>query len=60
MGADHNGTGFKDASAPFFRKNIYLHKNSLSLLFRGLIMPSDDIYKYLFDFQGDRSVNVHF
>ena len=23
-------------------------------------MPSDDIYMYLFGFQGDRSVNVHF
>ena len=23
-------------------------------------MPSDDVYMYLFGFQGDRSVNVHF
>ena len=41
-------------------KNIFLHKNWHSLLFRGLIMPSDDVYMYLFGFQGDRSVNVHF
>ena len=38
----------------------FLHKNLLSLLLRGLIMPSDDVYMYLFGFQGDRSVNVHF
>ena len=23
-------------------------------------MPSDDVYMYLFGFQGDRPVNVHF